>query len=164
MRHLAPLFSARYTRSGWKKATLNRLHYPICEGVRPFLPVCRSAPSRRQKWASATVRGEKAALRREKSGMEPKRSGPLSTLKTALMHTWSPSSEELMAKPPPPPPGSPRYPHGTYGGHAAAVGQSRLGQALPGEKRQYRGEKGAPPQQPQTLSSTRCLRPSSLHL
>ena len=58
-----------------------------------------------------------------------------------------------MATPPPPSlPASPRYPHGTYGGDAAAVGQSRLGQALPGEKSRTGVRKGAQPQQPQTLS------------
>lgn len=48
-------------------------------------------------------------------------------------------------------PTCPRSPHATYGGDAAAVGQSRLGQALPGERSSLRA-KWSVPQQPRTSS------------
>ena len=81
--------------------------------------------------------------------MEPKSSGPLHPQNCAHAHVvpifraTDGTPHRL--------PASPLYPHATYGGDAAAVGQSRLGQALPGEKSSIGVKKRAPPQQPQTL-------------
>lgn len=103
----------------------------------PSWPVCRSAPSRRQMSTSATIGGKESGLRSRNQGWSLNTAIP--PLKVVnLMHTWplwphtgATSAESQMV---PSTPISPRSPHATYCGDAAAVGQGRLGQALPGER------------------------------
>lgn len=68
--------------------------------------------------------------------MVPKHSDPSKVVN--LMHTWPlwphPGATSAESQMVPSSPISPRSPHATYCGDAAAVGQGRLGQALPGER------------------------------
>lgn len=72
-----------------------------------------------------------------------------------LVHTWPPTRHRVSRETDgsPPSPTSPASPHATYGGDAAAVRQSRLGQALPGERNSLRMRWCSVPQRPRRSSS-----------
>lgn len=105
----------------------------------PSWPTCRSAPSRRQTSTSATAHGGEGGLRpRSRAGAQGARCPlPAPTRLAPRDRCQSP-------------PDSSRSPCATYGGHAAAVGQRRLGQALPGERSSAAVRGGLIPQQPTT--------------